>query len=386
VTSGRLPLVDALRGFALFGVVVSNVAVFAGTGAAAVPESPLEQRVGLLVASLITGKFLALFALLFGLSFGLHLRRGAERDEPVAAPYLRRLGSLLLIGMAHRVLFGADILMTYAVLGVVLLVLRNASDRVLLLAAVLSLGLPELWRSLAEWIHYQPPPPVISRADRIRLATEGPYLELVRVRLVMLTGWWRQLLPELDNLALFLLGLWTARRGLLERLAEERLLLHAACWGGLVFAIGGNLAQVALRPAIASGAGSWAQATFGIVWNATTFVQAIFYGAGIALLWSWSGRARRLLAWLVPAGRMALTNYLAVSILVTSIVSFTGYYGRLTLAAAVGFGVLLWIAELAWSTWWLQEHRVGPAEWLWRTLTFGRLQPMRILRTKIQPA
>ena len=105
----RLDLVDVLRGFALFGVVVSNVAVFAGAGALSGTESVLERQVGLLMSYLITGKFLALFALMFGLSFGLHLSRSAEQGEPVAARYLRRLGSLLLIGMVHRVLFGADI-------------------------------------------------------------------------------------------------------------------------------------------------------------------------------------------------------------------------------------------------------------------------------------
>lgn len=374
----RLDLVDVLRGFALFGVVVSNVAVFVGAGALSGTESVLERQVGLLMSYLVTGKFLALFALMFGLSFGLHLSRCAEQNEPVAARYLRRLGSLLLIGMVHRVLFGADILMTYAVLGVVLLLLRNASDRILLLGALISLGLPDLWRAVMEWLHYQPPPPVLTRADRIRLATEGPYLELVRARVIMLSRWWYQLLRQ-DSiyLAPFLLGFWVARRKILEFAAERRRLLHAACWGGLAVAAIGHLTQELLRPMLAQGPGYWTRVAFGIVWTGTTFVQAIGYAGGIALLWLREGTSRRVLTLLIPAGRMALTNYLAVSVLVTLVISMTGTFGQLGLAPAAGLGALLWLMEIAWSTWWLRRHRVGPADWLWRTVTYGRLQQMR---------
>lgn len=368
-----------MRGFALFGVAVSNVAVFAGTGAIPGPQSPLDAQVGLLTSYLVTGKFLALFALTFGLSFGLYLRRCDERAEPASARFLRRLGGLLLIGAVHRVLFGADILMTYAVLGVVLLLLRNASDRVLLLGAVCSLALPDLWRALAEWLHYRPPPPILGRAERIRLAVEGPYLELVRVRTIMLTGWWLEFLRQgLGYLPLFLLGLWAARKQLLDS-GERRPLLHAACWGGLSLAVCGFVAQAGLRPALATGPGFWTQTAFGIVWTATTFVQAIGYGAGLALLWSRVGRARRLLGLLVPAGRMALTNYLTISVLVTLVVTATGSYARLPFAAAAACGILIWLIELAMSEWWLRRHYLGPVEWLWRSMTYGRFQRMRIV-------
>jgi uncharacterized protein len=379
-TSPRLEVVDALRGFALLGVAVSNVAVFAGTGTIpAEQQSPLDLRMGLLEYHLVTGKFLALFALTFGVSFGLYLRRCDEQTDPVAARYLRRLGSLLLIGALHRVLFGADILMTYAVLGVVLLLLRNASDRVLLLGAVCSLALPELWRSLAEWLHYRPPPPIVTRAERVRLAVEGPYLELVRIRAAMLTRGWAEFLQQSVNyLPLFLLGLWVVRKKLLD-LGGRRPLLGAACCGGLSLAVCGYLAQAGLRHLLSTGPDLWTRAAFGIVYHATTFVQAIGYGAGIALLWYRVGHARRLLRLLIPAGRMALTNYLTISVLVTLVVAATGSYGRLPFAAASACGVLLWLIELVMSAWWLRHHRLGPVEWLWRSLTYGRFQQMRIV-------
>ena len=376
--SPRVHVVDALRGFALFGVAVSNVAVLAGAGAIAADRvSALDLRLGLVASYLITGKFLALFAMTFGLSFGLYLRRCDELAEPVPARYLRRLGSLLLIGALHHVLSGTDILMTYAVLGVVLLLLRNASDRVLLAGVVCGLALPELWRVLAAGVHYSAPP-TVSRAERLRLAVEGPYLELVRVRAVMLTGWWNGFLRQGSGyLALFLVGLWTARKKLLEYPIEARRILGAACWGGFALAVCGHVAQAGLRDQLASAPQVRTQVAFGIVWTATTYVQAIGYGAGITLLWYNVASARRILALLVPAGRMALTNYLAISAVTTLVVTLTGTYGRLGVASASALGVLLWLAEVAVSMWGLRRHRLGPAEWLWRSMTYGRPQQIR---------
>lgn len=365
----RVTLVDALRGFALFGVVVSNVAVVWGTGSA--PESALDSRIDYVESYLITGKFLALFSLLFGASFGLYLRRCAEKEQPVIARYLRRLGILLLIGAINRAFFGADILMTYAVLGAVLLLFRNAPDRVLLLGAILCLGLPELWNAFAGWIGYQPPPPLASRAERLRLATEGPYLELVRIRALMLAGWWNELLRNGSYLSLFLLGLWAARRRLLDRPEEHPLLWRGLWWGGLALTIMGFVAQAILRPALANGP-MWASVAFGVVWRATTFAQGITYGAGITLLWLVGGRTRQALAVLSPAGRMALTNYLAVSIIITAVVLMTRTYGQVGGAAASLGGALLWTIEVAWSRSWLRRHDSGPFEWMWRKLAYGR--------------
>jgi uncharacterized protein len=383
----RLEVVDALRGFALFGVAVSNVAVFAGTGLfPAERVSPLDMQLGLLEYRLITGKFLALFALTFGLSFGLYLYRCKEQGQAAGAQYLRRLAGLFLIGALHRILFGADILMTYALLGAVLLCFRNASNRVLLLAALCSLALPELWRMLAEALHYSPPAPVISRADRVRLATEGPYLELVGVRAVTLARSWVELLQQsLNFLPLFFLGLWAAHTRLLEA-AERRPLLHAACWGGLLLAVCGYLAQDAMRPLLSAGAGPWTQAGFGVLYQVTTFVQAIGYGAGIALLWSRGGAARRILSPLVPAGRMALTNYLMISVVTTLVIGLMGSYGQLSLSAASALGALLWLVQLVLSAWWLRHFRLGPAEWVWRTMTHGRRQRMRGGEPLVQPS
>jgi uncharacterized protein len=88
---------------------------------------------------------------------------------------------------------------------------------------------------------------------------------------------------------------------------------------------------------------------------------------------------RRRLAPLSLAGRMALTNYLMQSVICTTL--FYGYgfglYGRVGIAGGIALTIAIYAVEIVWSGWWLSRFRFGPAEWLWRTLTYGRRQPMR---------
>jgi len=137
----------------------------------------------------------------------------------------------------------------------------------------------------------------------------------------------------------------------------------------------GHATQAALRPGLAGGE-RWISVTFAILWPATTLVQEITYGAGIALLWLADGRARAVLALLGPPGRMALTNYLSVSIVVTIVVVATHSYGRVSFTVASAIGVLFWLMQVAWSTWWLRRNDFEPFEWVWRKLAYGPKWPV----------
>ena len=359
----RLEAVDALRGFALFGVVISNAAVFT----AARSSGGFDQQVEAAFYFLVTGKFLGLFALLFGASFALFMGTSSGRPERSAADYLRRLIALFVIGVLHRVLFGVDVLMPYAVVGLILLALRKAPDRWLLVAAVLGLILTDVWQLFAASIHYVPPPPLLSRADRMRLATEGPYLELVWMRLQLLPRWWNTFISQ-DTIFItpMALGCWVARRQALQSLTGRSRQLRTWCLAGVGLTLIGYLGQTALRPSLANG-GPLAIA-FGPVWQATTYSQAVAYGAGFLWLWTGSETARRGLSLLIPAGRMALTHYLSVSIVFTAAMAATRMYGRVGFLAALTMGALLYLIQLAWSSVWLRSHRSGPAEWAWRRM------------------
>ncbi|UWX03681.1 DUF418 domain-containing protein [Pseudoxanthomonas sp. NC8] len=95
----------------------------------------------------------------------------------------------------------------------------------------------------------------------------------------------------------------------------------------------------------------------------------------------------RWLGWLAPAGRMALTNYLLQSIICTLLFYGygLGYFEQLPRSWQIPFALGLFALQVLCSRWWLQRFRFGPAEWLWRSLTYARLQPMRLpLRPALQ--
>ena len=367
----RIDVIDAVRGFALMGVVISNVAVVWGSGSGLAPESPADRWVGEVQAYLLTGRFLSLFSLLFGLSFGLYLDKSLARPEFDVPRYLRRLGLLFLLGILNRVLFGLDILMAYAVLGAVMLLFRNASDRALVIAAVMAMGAPTLWELTAGLIGYEPPAPPVSSAERLRLAVDGEYLALLQIRAAMLTGWWRQLLrTDAAYLPLFFAGLLIARRHMRAGKRVQQRQLRKAFLVGLVVTALGFMAQSVLKTQL-SLESPWRTHSFGIVWHLTIFAQAATYGAGLGLLWRLLESKRNPLIVLAPAGRMALTNYIAASLVTTVIVVISGSYGRVGVAAASLAGLALWLVQLAASHCWLRRYPLGPLEWVWRRLADG---------------
>ncbi|MBT8107642.1 MAG: DUF418 domain-containing protein, partial [Gammaproteobacteria bacterium] len=112
------------------------------------------------------------------------------------------------------------------------------------------------------------------------------------------------------------------------------------------------------------------------------YFGSIFVALGHIGLVMWvarSGALRRLMDRFAAVGRMALTNYLAHSIILTTV--FYGYgfglYGSVPRFWQMGFVLAVVALQLLWSKWWLERYRFGPVEWLWRSLTYGQRQPMR---------
>ena len=91
-----------------------------------------------------------------------------------------------------------------------------------------------------------------------------------------------------------------------------------------------------------------------------------------------AGAAQRLTRRLAAVGRMALTNYLAQTVICTFIFFGwgLGYFAQIERKWLPLFVVGVWVLQLMWSPWWLARYRFGPAEWLWRSLTYGRRQPL----------
>lgn len=401
----RIEILDVLRGFALFGILLVNMLAFNQVMmAAAVVSLPDENRIDRIATWLIRwlaeGKFYSLFSLLFGLGFMIQMMRAEARGRRFVPVYLRRSLVLLAIGVLHGVLIWVgDILAIYAVLGVVLLLFRHMRPRGLLIWAVVLLSLTTLLMAgstlLLDFGRQDPAAAAqidamfaeqratllqeIERASTI-YAT-GSYAEITAQRAPEFAKMWLTSIFIFPNVfAMFLIGAYFAKRGILADLEGHRGLLRRLClWGlGLGLPLNAVYATLFMSQGLSRMEPSWPLVVATGSQAAGAPLLALGYAAGLALLWMQPVRQPRLRL-LAPPGRMALTNYLLQSLIATFI--FYGYglglFGRLGAAVGVVITLLIYAFNVALSHWWLRRYRFGPVEWLWRTLTYGQPQPMR---------
>jgi uncharacterized protein len=394
----RSTLLDALRGWALLGILVANMIAFIGftflddQAREAMLWAQYDDASELLIETLIAGKFYSIFSLLFGIGFAIQLGRLEARGEGVAR-YLRRLGVLFLIGCAHLLLLWiGDIVALYAVMGATLLLFRRVSDRALLVWAMILWTIPALWSAAIHFGGFAPAQPLWDAGVQYIATSAG--LDVSQGPLPFLKG--PAILPHLlahpgemlirigdlvyqmrftKVLGMFLIGLWVGRRALFNHLDDHaRLLRRTAAWG-----IGFGLPLSLTRAILAMVGDSRPAYEFGaeLLYCLSTPTLALGYAAAFALLWR-SGR-RRFAELAAPAGRMALTNYLSQTVLQSLV--FYGYglglIAKLGLIFVFPLALALFAVQLAFSRWWLARYRLGPVEWVWRSLTYGVRQPMR---------
>ncbi|MDQ3287094.1 MAG: DUF418 domain-containing protein [Pseudomonadota bacterium] len=404
----RIQVMDVLRGFALLGILLMNVETFAGPLFAGVTGldpalTGADRWADGLIYILVQGKFYLLFSLLFGMGFAVMLSRAQASGCNFGGLYMRRTLVLLAIGLAHMLLvWSGDILTIYALIAPLLLLFRRSEPSRLLkwglvffvLPAFLLLALgalaslaqsnpasaAEFERSLAMQSQ------MMSQAlEAQRLAYgSGSYAEAVAQRLedarlmttqvVMVMGW--------QILGMFLIGAWSVRSGAIVR-PQEFPRLHARL-RLVAFPVGLALmiASFWLMPTADFGRMDF---TWGLA-HAMAMLAGLLMCLGYVGLvvggFQSRGAASRLLALLAPAGRMALTNYLSQSIILTLLFYGygLGYFEQLPRAWQVPLVLALFSLQVAFSHWWLARFRFGPAEWVWRAGTYGAAPPMRLAR------
>lgn len=384
----RLLSLDAMRGFAVMGILLMNIIAFSMPDLAYVnPRLWGGETVGAYTMwsanfILVDGKMRGLFSLLFGASALLIYERAAARGDGALLLY-RRFFWLLLLGLLHYVfVWWGDILRLYALAGFLLPLFVRQEPSELLKTAILFfliqfaiLAAFSLTLALTDTM-------AVPGADRAVLAKQfalhrGGYADIVGDRLSRMGSEQLALLmlSGCEALGFMLLGMAMLKNGFLTGQWNQGEYLRLA---RLCYAAGGI-------PMLGLAAWCWASG----------FDLAVTFNAVIS--WSLPFRVpmtiahAALLMWLVQrldgaavlrriaaAGRTAFTNYVGTSILMTTI--FYGYglglYGMVDRVAVYAFVLLAWALMLAWSLPWLRHFRYGPFEWVWRSLTRGRLEPM----------
>ncbi len=399
----RIEVIDVLRGVAIFGILVVNVLYFFNPWYA--PITTADSTTGEHVVKFITNaffvsKFYTLFSFLFGLGMAIQISRAQSRGVPFLPVYVRRLLVLALFGIAHGVLlWTGDILLMYAVIGFITVMLfRKRSPKTLLVWALIFLILPVLFIAVsAGLIELAKAAPAETGAlEQVQAAFDASREE-ARSEITAATeaytssSWWvvtqyriseffslitsTMLFMVPSVLGMFLLGLRAGKKGWFSNIEANTGLFRRI----LVWAL-----PIGLILNLFVGATGFEQNKLGIdmftrmqlaqvtALGIGSVLLSLSYIAGIVLL-SRSAAGARMLTPLAPVGRMALTNYISHSIVMSTLAYGygAGMFGTTSLVTGFLLAIGLYALQIPVSGWWLRRRRYGPLEWLWRRLTYG---------------
>ncbi|MBO9711309.1 DUF418 domain-containing protein [Sphingomonas sp.] len=401
MSAARIPTLDIVRGVAVLGILLLNIVDFAMPQAAYTNPRAYggwhgaDLAVWLVNFLLFDGKMRGLFSCLFGASMLLVIERAEAEGRSAARTHFARMLWLLAFGYLHLLLiWRGDILALYALVGMIAWACRRMEpERLLALGIALVLvsafaaaatpyGIaealadpgPRAAPALAEWNRYLGTPTPAAIAQELALY-RGTYPAILADRL---TDWDIpiRLLANAgaETLAYMCFGMAALRSGFAS--GEW---VRGAYRRGLKLGFGIGLPLTAAMAAwlIAAQFALLPVAIVVLLLEALVRPLMIFGWACLILLLARPGGALTLR--LAAAGRMAFTNYLATSVICTTL--FYGYglgwFGHLSRAQLYLVVPLVWTAILLWSKPWLARFRYGPLEWLWRSLARARLQPIR---------
>lgn len=398
----RIIAIDTLRGFALLGILLMNIMFYAMPEIAYFNPTTLfgsawyDRIAYALVHVIAENKFMAIFSMLFGASVILITKKMESKDINPARHHYTRNFWLLVIGLIHmNLIWSGDILALYAVSAFVLYPLRKLATRwqfVLGLGIFLSpvlvywaageataqlddgsiVGLVEIWQPSQAMVQAK----IDSYLGPYQLATTYESTDTQSLAagiyyIALLYNFFtRALGMMLIGMALFSWGVVTASK---SALFYRRMMVIGLSVGPLLSIIGLVLHERNSWDALYS-------PFAGQIWNHVATPFTAFGYVALVMLWSRTGLWGQLQDGLSNVGKMALTNYIGQSLIATFI--FYGWglglFGSVNRAAQLLFVAAIWGFQIIFSSWWMTRFRYGPLEWLWRSLTYRRLQPIRL--------
>ncbi|MDR0385947.1 MAG: DUF418 domain-containing protein [Prevotellaceae bacterium] len=403
--SGRYRILDSLRGIALLGICLANFPEFAlytfqkKEVTDAMSTAGIDHVIKYLQYIFIDGKFYTMFSVLFGTGFSIIMSRAMQKGGAGMAVFYRRMAVLALVGLLHLMfLWSGDILLLYALLGMLLPLFRNVSDKKLLTVSVLLILFPIVTDTVTVVAggRFDPSAPVIratqyfNRRNGITDDNFGVWLlngkSYADVFKFLVSGAFIRMQEFIEGnrvfkvLGLFLLGLYIGRNRIYANLESRKTLLKKVCVYG--FAAG-------LPASVLYAWNSLNAQPLGLIGHSVAYAAGVVplslaYMSAISLLSVGANRCGRLFAALAAPGRMALTNYIGQS--VSGIIIFYGLgFG---LGATTGLAYVEMIAagvfamQVLCSCAWLRYMQFGPLEWIWRMFTYGKRLGIRKINIK----
>jgi len=377
--SSRILVVDALRGFALSGILLLHaiehfdLLLFPHPGKGLLDT--LDPVVSQVLFFIFAGKAYSIFSILFGLSFYIQMQKQAERGIDFQGRFIWRLVLLFGFGYLLSLVYIGEILTAFAILGLLLILLHRLSNRWLVILAVLFLlQAPTLFllrlsfsqpdfQFEHDWSAWYNVYPTFSKGSFLDVIQFNAYNgHLAKWQFFLNTGRYLQLI------GLFILGLLIGRVKYFENLKQYLPLTRTiALVCGLLFALvycssffvvnHFSPSQTLLIRALLESYGN-------------LFFTGLLFTLFILMAVEWNMENKNTL--LASYGKMSLTNYFVQPLL--GVPFFYGFglamYQYLGITLSLLFGIVLLLAQLFFSAYWMKRYHYGPLEWLWRALTF----------------
>lgn len=382
--TNRIEVVDALRGLALCAIVI--VHCFEHYNLYYIPErvpqwlTALDKEVWNTTWFLLAGKAFSTFSLLFGFSFFIQLDNAARRGMPFRGRFVWRMFLLLLFSQLHSLFYNGDILLLYSVMGLLLVALCRLSTRVVLTVAVIMILQPLEWIRLLcalldipfldygnHWLTYAKlAKPVMESGNVWEVIASnitygqlyGNLWQIENGRIFQIGG-------------LFLFGMVAGREQLFRNTpASIRHWKWLVLWAAVLF-VPFHIAR-STYPAWVEGCPRLAMPLDIALPSISNFLLMVVLVGLFTLIWYDRGEGFKFQRLFIPYGRMSLTNYILQSIIGVSL--FYGFglglyrYTGATVCLLIALGIFT--LQLLFSRWWLERHRQGPLEWVWKKLTW----------------
>jgi uncharacterized protein len=394
----RIVSIDVLRGFALLGILPMNIQYFSMISAAYQNPTAFGDLTGanywvwLLSHIWADEKFMAIFSMLFGAGILLMTSRMEATGKPSARLHYRRMGWLILFGLAHAyLLWSGDILVTYGMCGLLVYLCRKLRPRTLLVLGLLTIAVasvsltgyglwsrhwsPDQVKMAREQLWMPPPSRVVDeiaayrgtwRAQMMFRVPDSVQMETV---FFLVFTFWRVTGLMLAGMALFKLGVFSGQRPV------------SLYWGMIAVAlcVGIPVTVYGTHRDFAAGWDFRYSFFYGAQFNYWASLLVSLGWVGAVMLASRAAALLPLIRRLSAVGRMAFTNYIMQTVICTTLFygHGLGLFGKIERVGQFAIVLAIWLLQLVESPIWLKHFFFGPLEWSWRCLTYLEWEPLR---------
>lgn len=391
-TTQRIELLDVIRGFALMGIFYANILSWSGIKfldfeiIKSFGNVQVDKQLYSYLKFFVDTKFYTIFSLLFGIGFSLQISR--NKDNPAFPPlYARRLAWLLLIGIVHTSIWSGDILMLYALMGFIVLGLRNLSQKQVLRTSIALFIAPLVLSVVYMYTFAQDLPelpktalkvyPDMSPAEVIAGFQSIEFLTVFKTNLHNVIWRWYDFIPSgrpFKVLALFLLGSYLYSSGYFTKTVDK----HKTLIIWLVLGVGFTFLAMTMKGSVSAFSKNWGSILHKFTHEIGQIALAMSYISIIAILLK---KFPKFFFWnvLKAYGRMSLSSYIGHTIL--GIIAFYpivgfDYHGQLNLQQIFGVATILLVFQFIFSALWFKWFKFGPIEWAWRCVTYKKRFPI----------